>query len=661
MPTTATDRLSGLSTSVAVKPPCVVAATANITLSGTQTINGVAVVAGDRVLVTAQTSSIDNGIWIVSTGAWSRAKDFDGARDVVCGTLVQVYRGAGTFVLYGVSTTGDILPGTTSIAFESIGEDSVALQAALASTASASDNDALVGKLRVAAGAVATTYHAWSESLPYNLKGDFGSPDSASNGSAGLTAALAAIAAKSYISGIITTGDAGTLTLAGDFTMTRETRIDMGVTQVNATPTARLFNVGWNTTGSGNNIGRPQFYGGVINLYGASTTCFAIQNSGSVTMRDVTINLKANGQTGIHLKAGNSPPSPYYGLIDGLGIRGHAVIGGTQTGLLLEGLPELGSLCVNRWHINNITDCAAMDYGIDIRGADGLCLNNINLESLYSTAMRFGSGCRSYTGAVTTAGAGPGSFIDTGLIGSTLDQAATLNVTSGPNSGESCRITSYNTATGEVILPFRLEEQFTVGNTFVLTEAKARNIKATNVTYEGGTPAAAGFYFTAGALNCEVNIAMSSQVGGNIFQRDIEELSNTIASRYDVFVFEGALTSGSGRQWLDVGYTATNQGGFVLPKGAWIDAVFVSESIRTGTATVGEIDIETYVNGTQVAAATMTPRLTQISPNFARRIRKTLTNADFHAPGSNIQVAANKNSMAIATHVRVEVYVAYSN
>jgi hypothetical protein len=52
-----------------------VATTGNITLSGTQTIDGVAVVAGDRVLVKAQTTGSQNGIYIVASGAWTRPED----------------------------------------------------------------------------------------------------------------------------------------------------------------------------------------------------------------------------------------------------------------------------------------------------------------------------------------------------------------------------------------------------------------------------------------------------------------------------------------------------------------------------------------------------------------------------------------------------------
>lgn len=54
-----------------------VATTANITLSGLQTIDGVSLVAGDRVLVKDQTNAAENGIYVVSAGTWNRADDFD--------------------------------------------------------------------------------------------------------------------------------------------------------------------------------------------------------------------------------------------------------------------------------------------------------------------------------------------------------------------------------------------------------------------------------------------------------------------------------------------------------------------------------------------------------------------------------------------------------
>ena len=59
------------------KQPVNCGTTANITLSGLQTIDGVTVVAGDRVLVKSQTAPAQNGIYLASATAWSRAPDAD--------------------------------------------------------------------------------------------------------------------------------------------------------------------------------------------------------------------------------------------------------------------------------------------------------------------------------------------------------------------------------------------------------------------------------------------------------------------------------------------------------------------------------------------------------------------------------------------------------
>jgi hypothetical protein len=53
------------------------ATTTNITLSGTQTIDGVALVSGDRILVKNQNTASQNGIYVVATGAWTRSVDAD--------------------------------------------------------------------------------------------------------------------------------------------------------------------------------------------------------------------------------------------------------------------------------------------------------------------------------------------------------------------------------------------------------------------------------------------------------------------------------------------------------------------------------------------------------------------------------------------------------
>lgn len=76
------------------KSPVRAATTANITLSGAQTIDGVSVIAGDRVLVKNQTTGSANGIYLAAAGAWTRATDFDTAAEVL---------GASTFVSEGTT------------------------------------------------------------------------------------------------------------------------------------------------------------------------------------------------------------------------------------------------------------------------------------------------------------------------------------------------------------------------------------------------------------------------------------------------------------------------------------------------------------------------------------------------------------------------------
>lgn len=94
------------------------ATTANITLSGAQTIDGVSVIAGNRVLVRAQTAGADNGIYVAAAGAWSRSTDADTSAEVTAGLFTFVEEGT----LYGdtgwvLSTDNPITLGTTSLSF----------------------------------------------------------------------------------------------------------------------------------------------------------------------------------------------------------------------------------------------------------------------------------------------------------------------------------------------------------------------------------------------------------------------------------------------------------------------------------------------------------------------------------------------------------------
>ncbi len=108
------------SSSAAWKHAVRVVATANITLSGLQTIDSVALAEGDRVLVTAQTSGVQNGIYEASTGTWARAEDLRLSRHVQLGTTVLVLGGTvyalTTWVLTSPST-GTVRLGSDSLTF----------------------------------------------------------------------------------------------------------------------------------------------------------------------------------------------------------------------------------------------------------------------------------------------------------------------------------------------------------------------------------------------------------------------------------------------------------------------------------------------------------------------------------------------------------------
>lgn len=103
---------AGLSGKDAVR----VATTANISLTGAQTIDGISVVAGDRVLVKNQTTASANGIYVCATGAWSRASDADAAGELKAGSFVFVSEGT-TNADSGwmISTDGAITIGSTAI------------------------------------------------------------------------------------------------------------------------------------------------------------------------------------------------------------------------------------------------------------------------------------------------------------------------------------------------------------------------------------------------------------------------------------------------------------------------------------------------------------------------------------------------------------------
>lgn len=112
--------VDSLSNGLDVKQSVRAATTSNITLSNTQTIDGVALSAGNRVLVKDQTIGSENGIYVVSLTAWTRATDFDNTPDIEVSPGTFFFVEEGTTQAdngYVVSNDTAITIGTTAIVF----------------------------------------------------------------------------------------------------------------------------------------------------------------------------------------------------------------------------------------------------------------------------------------------------------------------------------------------------------------------------------------------------------------------------------------------------------------------------------------------------------------------------------------------------------------
>ena len=102
-----------------VKDSCVAIATSNITLSNTQTVDGVSLAAGNRVLVSGQSTATQNGIYlVVDGGSWTRTTDF-ATGDDAAGAFTFIEQGTSNADTGWVCTSnkGSAVVGTNNLAF----------------------------------------------------------------------------------------------------------------------------------------------------------------------------------------------------------------------------------------------------------------------------------------------------------------------------------------------------------------------------------------------------------------------------------------------------------------------------------------------------------------------------------------------------------------
>ena len=102
-----------------IHPFCRIVAVANSAITGLLTIDGVTAVAGDRILLTGQTTGSQNGPWVAASTAWTRPLDWVSASVVKEGAYFLVDPDGTTYknTKWFCTNTGTITVDTTATTF----------------------------------------------------------------------------------------------------------------------------------------------------------------------------------------------------------------------------------------------------------------------------------------------------------------------------------------------------------------------------------------------------------------------------------------------------------------------------------------------------------------------------------------------------------------
>ncbi len=155
------------------KASCRVATTLNITLSAPQTVDGIAVIAGDRVLVKNQTTASANGIYVVAAGAWTRAIDANTSAKVNPGMFTFIEEGTNNADSGWVLTTdAPITLDTTALAFTQFsGAGQLTAGAGLLKTANTVDIQATNVSMAIAADSIAVAFDTTAANIELGTNG----------------------------------------------------------------------------------------------------------------------------------------------------------------------------------------------------------------------------------------------------------------------------------------------------------------------------------------------------------------------------------------------------------------------------------------------------------------------------------------------------------
>lgn len=141
---------------VPVLTPAAAVATTNITLSGPQTIDGYAAIAGDLILCVGQTTSSQNGLWTVASGSWTRPTEYATGLSLKARTVAVVAGTVNAASQWVLLTDAAIVVDTTATSWRMLGSGTY--ESIAAAAAAYGPLSAVGGRARTNPGALTETF-----------------------------------------------------------------------------------------------------------------------------------------------------------------------------------------------------------------------------------------------------------------------------------------------------------------------------------------------------------------------------------------------------------------------------------------------------------------------------------------------------------------------